>query len=915
MRFTSLYRATALTAGCLTMFAGAAANAQDNADVEIEEVVVTGSYIKGKTQSSSPSPIAVIGSENLSQIGASNIADLVQTLTINNGAQNNPDAFTQGSTTGTSNFNLRGLGVSSTLVLMNGRRQVVSANTTNDGIAFVDTSSLVPQIAVQRIEIVKDGAAAIYGTDAVAGVVNFITDDSFEGFEVSAKYQTLTDQGSQADTLFEGKFGWAGETTNIVVAASYYDRTPLTTAERRLSQPIDDTSSLGNPGAFFLTLLADQDGDPATSDPLRIPVIDPTGCADQGGFPTPLGGAAQGGLDAFGIDQTAGFCRFDFGDFFNLVPEEERVQAFGVITQQLGGDHEFRLEGSYADQSVVRGNSPTFPFLQLGSAFVPPNNPGNVFGADHVPVLFFGRAIGNGGSVSPATQDRETWRISASLTGTIMEDWSYDVAFTRAETDSLVSTEDTITANFQQALLGFGGSACQALAQADRVAGSGPCEFYNPFSTSFNVLPNSQNVLDYIIGTQMLDNSSKLSVIDAVVSGTVGSTAAGDIGVAFGFQYRDESFAVDLDDTSNADGFAFLIGGQDFDSSRTAYAMFAEAFVPLSSTLDLAVAARFEDYGGNIGDTLDPKVSLLWRPTDELSVRGSYSTSFRAQSAFQEFGQNTSLNQVSDPVTGGTAFAAVRTPLAANGARDLVPEQGEAINFGLSYQTSGGFEFDLDYWRYDFTDVIIQEAFQSIIDADPSGPNVIRAGGTPNGTILIVLADFVNASSVKTDGMDFNIRQTFDTDAGTIMPFFEGTRVFNYDLVGEAGGATVDGLASRNFTNFGSPTPKLRWNAGIAFTNETHDARFYVRHISGMDDDQVIGGVENGDIDSHTTVDAQYTLNLGGILDGADGSNIQLGVINAFDKRPPVVATNGGFESRTHDPRGRMVYARIQTRF
>lgn len=893
MRQNSFYRATALTAGCLTMFASAAANAQDTADVEIEEVVVTGSYIKGKTQSSSPSPIAVIGADNLSQIGASNVADLVQTLTINNGAQNNPDAFTQGSTTGTSNFNLRGLGVSSTLVLMNGRRQVVSPNTTNDGIAFVDTSSLVPQIAVQRIEIVKDGAAAIYGTDAVAGVVNFITDDTFEGLEVSAKYQTLTDQGSQADTLIEGKFGWASDTTNVVVAASYYDRTALTTAERRLSNPIDDTSALGNPGAFFLLG--------------QLPVIDPTGCSAQGGNPLPRTDL-QPILDGLGIPFEAGFCRFDFGDFFNLVPEEERVQAFGVITQQLGGDHEFRLEGSYADQSVIRGNSPTFPFLQLSSAVVPADHPGNIFPASLGPILFFGRAIGNGGDVSPATQDRETWRLSASLTGTIKDDWSYDVAFTRAESSGSVRTEDTITANFRNALNGLGGVGCDP---ATGTPGVGACEYYNPFATSFSVLPNSQSVLDAIIGTQVLDTDAELSVIDAVVSGTLGSTAAGDIGLAVGFQYRDESFASDLDDISNADGFAFLIGGQDFADSRTAYALFAEAFVPLSETLDLSVAARFEDYGGNIGDTFDPKVSLLWRPTDELSVRGSYSTSFRAPSVFQEFGQNTSLNQVSDPL-GGTAFAAVRTPDASG--RNLVPEQGEALNFGLSYQTAGGFEIDLDYWRYDFTDVIIQENFQAIVDADPNGPNVIRAGGLPNGTILIVLADFVNASSVTTDGFDFSVRQTFETDYGSIMPFFEGTYVLNYDIEDPQAGA-IEGAGNRNFSNFGGPTPEWRWNAGMAFGNDTHDARFYVRHIGGMNDDQVIGGVENGDIDSHTTVDAQYTLNLGGILDGADGSNIQVGVINAFDKRPPVVATNGGFESRTHDPRGRMVYARIQTRF
>lgn len=886
MRHSRFYKATALTAGCLTMFAGLSASAQDaDSDVEIEEVVVTGSYIKGKTQANSPSPIAVIGSDNLSQIGANTVADLVQTLTINNGAQNNPDAFTQGSTTGTSNFNLRGLGVSSTLVLMNGRRQVTSANTTNDGIQFVDTSALVPQIATQRIEIVKDGAAAIYGTDAVAGVVNFITDDTFEGFEVNAKYQTLTDEGSQADTLIEGKFGWAGDTTNIMVAASYFDRTPLTTTERRLSRRgIDDTSSLGNPGAFFLFG--------------ALPVIDPTGCDAQGGSPTPIGGGAQATLDGAGLPFTAGFCRFDFGDFFNLVPEEERIQAFGVLTQELGGDHIFRAEVSYADQTVERGNSPTFPFLQLGNAVVPSTHPANIFPAALGPVLFFGRAIGNGGDVSPQLTTRDTLRLSASFEGTLKDDWAYDVAVTHGVSNATVRTEDTITNNFSLALRGLGGAGCDA---ATGTPGVGPCEYYNPFATSFSVLPNSQSVLDFVIGTQVGISKSELTVVDAVVSGSVG-----DVGLAVGVQYRDESYSQDFDPISEQDGFAFLIGGQDFERSRNAKAIFAEAFVPLADTLDFSAAVRYEDYGGNIGDTLDPKFSLLWRPTDELSLRGSYSTSFRAPSVFQEAGVNTSLNQVTDPL-GGTAFAAVRSLPAAG--RNVGPEQGEALNFGLSYQTAGGLELDVDYWRYDFSDVIIQENFQAIVNADPQGDRVIRAGGD-TGNILIVLVDFVNASSVTTDGLDVNLRYSFDTDFGVIQPFFEGTRVFSYDINDPQAG-NVDGAGNRNFANFGSPTPKTRFNTGMAFMNDVHDARFYVRHISSFDDDQNPGER----VGSWTSVDAQYTLNIGGLIDGADGTSIQVGVINAFDKRPPQVFTNGGFESRTHDPRGRSVYARLSARF
>jgi outer membrane receptor for ferrienterochelin and colicin len=148
-------------------------NEAENSEVEL--IMVTGSFVRRSENFESPSPLAVIDSVSIDAIGAKNIADITQTLTINTGSENTPDAFTQNATAGTSNINLRGLGVASTLVLLNNRRQVVNAQQTNDGLNFVDTSSLVPMIAIERVEIIKDGASALYGSDAVAGVVNFIT--------------------------------------------------------------------------------------------------------------------------------------------------------------------------------------------------------------------------------------------------------------------------------------------------------------------------------------------------------------------------------------------------------------------------------------------------------------------------------------------------------------------------------------------------------------------------------------------------------------------------------------------------------------------------------------------------------------------------------------------------------------------
>jgi iron complex outermembrane receptor protein len=168
-------------------------------DKIIEEVVTTGSYIKSSATDGA-SPIDVLGRSYIDEMAAVTIADITRNMTVNSGSENTPDSFTAGSTQGTSNVNLRGLGLGSTLVLVNGRRNTLAAATANDGSSFVDTS-MIPSSALQRVEILKEGAASIYGSDAVAGVVNYITQKDFVGTEFGVQYQA-TDSDSQEDTHF-----------------------------------------------------------------------------------------------------------------------------------------------------------------------------------------------------------------------------------------------------------------------------------------------------------------------------------------------------------------------------------------------------------------------------------------------------------------------------------------------------------------------------------------------------------------------------------------------------------------------------------------------------------------------------------------------------------------------------------------
>ncbi len=896
-------RKTMLAASALFLIVGlpTGAPAQDNQQEGslLEEIVTTGSYIRRKTQFDSPSPIEIIGADDIAATGAKNIGDIAQTLTINTGSENNPDAFTQNSTTGSSNFNLRGLGVSSTLVLLNGQRQVLMGLPTNSGLNFVDTSSLVPMIAVASIEILKDGAAALYGSDAVAGVVNFKTRDDFEGLELSGDYQYVADEGDSSEFVVQALMGAQGDRGSLIAAMSYTERTPLTTLEKRLSRPIDDASVLGMPGSYF--------GVPGI--PPGVPLIDPTGCESVGGIPAQL---------APTLSPLIGFCQFDFGDYFNLIPDETRFSGFARGTFDIVDNVQLTGEFGYGRNRVIRGNSPTFPILTFPT--VPASNPGNPFG---VPVAFFGRAIGNGGEVSNSFNELNTWRGSVGLSGDLANDWYWEMTYVGAKNESVNDTRDTLAQEFQDALNGFGGVDCSGPTNPATLPGVGACEYFNPFATNFSVLPNSQNVLDSIFARQVLDTTSELQSAQAVLTGDIFEMASGPVGLAFGAAYRQEKLSHDYNSLANQDRFAFVIGNPDFFDVRDVTSVFAEVAVPLAERLDLQLAVRYEDYGGSVGNSTDPKVALIYSATDNLTLRGSFSTAFRAPSLFQSSGGSTSLNQVSDPLNpGGAFFASIRS--SANPS--LVPEESDAYNLGTSFTLGENLEIDLDYWRFEFTDVIIQESFQAVINADPSDTTrVVRAAG-PGTPIIQVNVGFVNASSVETDGIDFKVRYNWDTGLGTFQPFVEGTYILSYDLQDPQAGS-VDGAGLRNFNNFGTSTPELRFNAGFGWLNGAHAANLFVRYIDGYDDDQNCSdgtgssggscpaGVSFFEVEDHVTVDAQYSLDLP-TLTGRDYlPTLTVGGINLTGEDPPQLFTNGGFDSKVHDPRGRMVYVRAVVSF
>jgi iron complex outermembrane receptor protein len=914
------------------LLAAAAVVAPATAQDEIEEVIVTGSYIRRPSQFDSPSPLVNMTADDLAAAGQNDIGRVLEDLTINTGSQNNPDAFTQNFTTGTSNVNLRGLGVSSTLVLINGRRQTQSAVTTDRGENFVDTSSLPPMLAFERVEILKDGATALYGSEAVAGVVNFITRTGFEGFDLELGFQG-NDNYPQQDVELNGLWGGGSDDTRVLVAFSHLDREPLTTYERRLSGPTDDLSQAGMPGSFLVPSLP---GNPAyrsvwtaafdnnrngvadfVEPQLGLPAVpgaQPPVFADQDCIgiaaqdPKVVPSIAANVPSPIGIIPI-GLCQFDFGGFYSIVPEETRTSAFTEITHAFGDTLEGRVEVHVADNEALRNNSPSFPFAAFPN--VAASHPDNPYGSD---VRFIGRIIGAGGVPIESVHNSDTWRVAGSLNGSLHNTWDWDIGAQLSENDFFVSAPDVLVDRFNNAIIGLGGAGCDP---ATGTAGVAPCAYFNPFGSALTGTgtPNGPELFDWLIGFEQFDAHSELVSLEGVVSRELGELGGGPAGIAVGTQYRGDELSYDYDENANRDNFLFLVGNPDFGDDRDIRAVFVEFALPFTEALSLQLAGRYEDYGGGV-DSTDPKASLLWRPSLAFSLRASVGTAFRAPSLFQAFGTQTTLAELIDPGVGTPQFFPVRTQPNPSG-EPLSPEEADIFNFGVSFSPTEAWEIGIDYWSFDYTNVIIEQNPQALLNAAALGDSQAQAQviRDPLSNLLLrVDSYYANASSLETDGFDLAVTRDLDLrGGGSLRVGADATYIASYDLVDPQAGP-IEGAGRRNFANFGTSTPEWKANAFVQWQTDRHVVNAYVRYIDAYVDDEVElgqGSASYRPIDSQVTLDAQYVLT----LSAQRAPQLTFGVINATDEDPPRVHTSGGYDSKVHDPRGRMLYAKALFRF
>ncbi|MCC5872134.1 MAG: TonB-dependent receptor, partial [Gammaproteobacteria bacterium] len=895
----------------------------------IEEIVVTGSYIRRSTEDSA-SPLTIFDRASMEQIGAIEIADVVNRMTFNSGATNTTNAFSGGdNNTGQTNINIRNLGLGSTLVLLDGKRSV-AASSDSGGNTFVPLGTLVPTIAIERLEVLKDGASALYGSDAIAGVVNVITRQNFEGFEVQVDYRTDQETRNQDDLTLSGIWGIGGDRGNLVVSAEYLDRKGL--------QIKDRFSDYGGSGVSTL-------GQPPTTLAGPIPGI-PQARAIQaahlvgGGVATGLGGAIAGDLDCEAAGALAnnqsfyspltgqvggleglGACIYDFSPHFNLVGEEERLLTHISGTYNLNDNHEFYGSFRFADQKFRRGNS-LFPLVrfptigrgnpglendlarrQAALSLVPGSTilagpvlddddniiaPAITAGEIDLPsqvggVQMFGRVLG-GAPDSPFDQrpiDTDTreftteHRIQTGIRGDLefIDGWTYDLSFLFGKRKNQARNTDTRQQQLELALAGRGGPLCNSLTGTPGSGnmGTGNCFFFNPFGSALvkpdgsiqddPMLRNDVDMLEWMVGEIRSVSETTTKVVDFVITGDVMEMANGlPLGMALGFQWRQDKVFFDADADSNANNYSFIFGAADFTGQEDVYAGFLELAIPVTQDFDIGLALRYEKFDDLGDDTLDPKISGLWRATDDLTLRASWGTSFRVGSLLQRFGQSTQLLNIADVDFGDTSLAF--RPIITQGNVDLSPEEATVWNIGLSYAPTDGplanLRVDVDYFNYDYDDLITREGFEELLGRDIAArcPNGLNNVGNPNNPaacgrqtdadgnslgvatindgipevirgnnlqLLRVQNTFVNAQELKVDGIDFNVSYTLFTNGmGSFTPAVQGSWMRTYDLTNPQG-QTIDGIGSRNFGNsVGRTLPEWRVNTSLAWNMDRH---------------------------------------------------------------------------------------------
>lgn len=909
--------AMALAAPCaLAQQAAPQAPTAEQDSVTLDRITVTGSNLRGIDMEEAQ-PITVIDAEDIRAFGATTVSDLLEQVSeagggTGNFTTSNSGALQADSPAGSAGASLRGLGTSSTLTLVNGRRIAVSSFA-NGSENFVDINA-IPLAAVERVEILTTGASAIYGADAVAGVVNLILKKDFDGVRLGASYGDSTRETDEGRYNANLVYGFEGERTRGLVILDAFQRNALYDRDRAITAVEPRPSQQG----FFPSF---NDLDFAQDD------IVEAGCP----------------ADQFGAGRFGEYCEVNRNAFTATDPKTRQLGAYGTLDVKLGdGGTEYFTELALQHNKARADASPA-PWSEELIGFDNPAMPAELrqrfinLGFDTSALVGYGR-FPEARTIEVTTTN---WRWLNGLRGTLGQ-WSWETALTASRSKSEQNAVAGIY-NVARIRAGLLGELCSD-GSTNCAPGAGGL-WYNPFGGQVD---NSQQVLDLVREQVPRDGTSELYAWDAKFAGSAGSIGDRDIAWAVGAEARreeisDEPSPLATIDRSTGEVPVYGFGSTAVEASRTQWALYAETNLPVTETLDVRVAGRYDHYD-DFGGDFNPSLGLRWRPSDGIVLRGGWNTSFRAPSLAQ-VGAGTTLSSGALPCSVGSEFFNTYCGGFSGddsylseiyGNPDLEPETSTAWYLGAVFALGARTTLTLDYWNFDqenLVDIDDLELFRQALN-DPSliynsrprpgdanqrrlSPGVIgiaTRGGRIGDLIDDVNLELINIGQQKTDGIDLSLEHRFGESAlGDFKFYVDATWTRSFErsescAPGSAGDRRGAGACDAGGQRLVQRVGEFRYpewlvNTGLSWRSDDWSARAWANYVDGFYDDDQREGVPAGRLVSSWT-----TLNLSVDWDFSDTQSFGVSVRNLADRDPPVsLGSASNVDLYNHNTLGRFI--------
>ncbi|SDE24454.1 TonB-dependent receptor domain-containing protein [Kordiimonas lacus] len=949
-----------LLAGCAAVAVtfGTPTLAQDTALEEFEEVVVTGSRIR-QNPLEAQNPVQILSAEDMDASGQVSVADFLQRLPIAGSAINRtnnssgnlgfpPDGSGIGA--GASQIDLRYLTSKRVLVLVDGKRWVRGSSAS--GVSGAVDLNTIPAGIIKSIEVLQDGASTIYGSDAIAGVVNIKTRDDYEGIKGSA-YYGLYDEGDGKTQEYDVSWGAENDRGRVLVDVSYTKQGGVEAADRELTAyaiPFENLgASSGTPQARLV--FSNEWGDITLNDGVTgVPNFNPD---------DPTGAGSD--YHAFTLQD-----RFNYSPYNKVSTPNERVNIFAKAEYDITDTITLRTTAAYNNRQSISQAAPEPLFFGPGAGagfwmdnmVISADNPYNPFGVDIDETNFvFGgrRPIEAGPRIF--RQNVDTWYVSSTLDGDLNVGdrvWFWDINATWSQSQANQQKTGAFNARKLQDALGDP-DACAA------IPGCVPFNIFGGQGDGSGTI--TQAMLDYVTFIQKDESRQKLINYSANIGGDVIDLPAGPLGMAFGWEYREEEGRF-IPDSVVSSGETAGVPASPTDGQIHVKEFYGEVNVPLLSDvamakhLSLSAAFRTSDYSTSGSNTVF-KVGTAWQVNDDLTVRANWSEGFRAPNIGELFNTGSRFDSsITDPcdvvANGGTQHpncSALGVPadhqqpnaqisVTTGGNPNLTPETAETWTAGITYSPTAladsmglaGITFEANYYNISMENVIqapnASDVLQGCVEtlADVFCDNVQR---TSTGIVTRIDGILTNIAAIDTDGFDWSITaETEPADWGQLRFKLMNSHLFKFEesVPNASGGIDV---VDRAGTELGSPERayiKFKSSLFIDWTKDQWTVGTTFRYLGSVDEGcgGVVGGFgftqycTNG-ADGNTLGSTFYTdLQVTYRPEWFDAqTSITLGVQNLLDQDPPLCTTCdlNNFDGTVHALPGRFFYGRVAFQF